>query len=55
MYLIRAYFRTDDLPVVLAEILDLWNDKDGNVWDNSELVQYAREKYAETNKYSSTF
>jgi hypothetical protein len=47
MDLIRAAFRTDDLPVVLGKISDSWDDeKDGKVWDHGELVQYAQEKYA---------
>jgi hypothetical protein len=47
MDLIRASFRTDDLPVVIGKISDSWNDRtDGKVWDYGELVQYAQEKYA---------
>jgi hypothetical protein len=49
MDLIRASFRTDDLPVVIGKISDSWNDPvDGKVWDYGELVQYAQEKYART-------
>ena len=48
MDLIRAAFWTDDLPVVIGKISDSWNDKDGKVWDQGELVQYAQEKYART-------
>lgn len=49
MDLIRASFRTDDLPVVMGKISDSWNDPaDGKVWDHGELVQYAQEKFART-------
>ena len=49
MELIRASFRTDDLPVVIGKISDSWDDsRDGKVWDYGELVQYAQEKYART-------
>ena len=51
MDLIRASFHTDDLPVVLGKISDSWNDElDGKVWDYGELVQYAQEKYARTDR-----
>jgi hypothetical protein len=47
MDLIRASFRSDDLPVVIGKISDSWNDpSDAKVWDHGELVQYAQEKYA---------
>lgn len=49
MDLIRASFRTDDLPVVLGKISDSWDDsQDGKVWTHGELVQYAQEKFART-------
>ena len=49
MDLIRASFRTDDLPVVIGKISDSWNDPvDGKVWNHCELVQYAQEKFART-------
>lgn len=48
MDLIRAALRTDDLPVVIGKISDSGNDKDGRVWNYCELVQYAEEKYVET-------
>ncbi len=51
MDLIRASMQTDDLPVVIGKISDSWNDpKDQKVWDHGELVQYAQEKYARTDK-----
>ena len=54
MDLIRASFRTDDLPVVLGKISDSWKDgADGKVWDHGELVQYAQEKYARTDGNAS--
>jgi len=49
MDLIRASFRTNDLPVVIGKISDSWNDhSDGKVYDHGELVQYAQEKYVRT-------
>ncbi len=48
--LMRASLLTDDLAVVLGKISDSWNDKDGKVWEYGELVQYAQEKYAKTDK-----
>ena len=44
MDLIRASFRTDDLPVVLGKISDSWDSPEGKVWPYGELVQYAQEK-----------
>jgi len=46
MDLIRASFRTDNLPVVIGKISDSYAEADGKVWDYGELVQYAQEKYA---------
>ncbi|MDA3853338.1 MAG: hypothetical protein PF444_03750 [Bacteroidales bacterium] len=45
MDLMRAAFRTDDLPVVIGKISDSWNSDQGKVWKYGELVQYAQEKY----------
>ena len=50
MDLMRASLHTDDLPVVIGKISDSHNDDDGKVWDFGELVQYAQEKYAKTDK-----
>ncbi|MGQ1786143.1 sialate O-acetylesterase [Saccharicrinis sp. GN24d3] len=50
MDLMRASFRNHDLPIVLGKISDSGNDEDGKVWDYGELVQYAQEKYAKTEK-----
>ncbi len=51
MDLIRASFHCDDLPVVIGKISDSWDDpNDGKVWDHGELVQYAQEKYARTDR-----
>lgn len=51
MDLIRASLHTDDLSVVIGKISDSHNDDDdGKVWDYGELVQYAQEKYAKTDK-----
>jgi len=50
MDLIRAALREDNVPVVIGKISDSGDDKDGKVWDFGELVQYAQEKYAITDK-----
>lgn len=50
MDLIRASLRKDDLPVVIGKISDSWNNEAGKVWKYGELVQYAQEKYARTDK-----
>lgn len=51
MDLIRATFRQDDLPVIVGKISDSWNKKEtGKVWEYGELVQYAEEKFAKTDK-----
>lgn len=51
MDLIRASLRKDDLPVIVGKISDSWNNKEtGKVWPYGELVQYAEEKYAKTDK-----
>ena len=50
MDLMRAAFRTDDLPVVIGKISDSGNTDDGKVWDYGELVQYAQEKFARTDE-----
>ena len=50
MDLIRATFRTDDLPVVIGKISDSGNNTDGKVWEYGELVQYAQEKYVRKDK-----
>lgn len=50
MDLIRASLNFDDLPVIIGKISDSWNHKDGKVWEHGELVQYAQEKYAKTDK-----
>jgi hypothetical protein len=46
--LIRAAFRTDDLPVVIGRISDSGRDeeeKDGKVWNQGQLVRKAQESY----------
>lgn len=50
MDLMRASFLTDDLPVVIGKISDSHNNEVGKVWTYGELVQYAQEKYAKTDK-----
>jgi hypothetical protein len=46
MDLIRASFRSADLPVVLGKISDSGKNAEGKVWEYGELVQYAQEKFA---------
>lgn len=46
MDLLRASFRTDDLPVVIGKISDSYTEVNGKVWKYGELVQYAQEKFA---------
>ncbi|MEY8847506.1 sialate O-acetylesterase [Psychroserpens sp. XS_ASV72] len=48
MDLMRATFRTDDLPIVIGKISDSWNSDVGKVWKYGELIQYAQEKFART-------
>lgn len=50
MDLIRATLRTDDLPIAIGKISDSGNNKEGKVWKYGELVQYAQEKLALTDK-----
>jgi hypothetical protein len=45
MNLIRAAFRTDDLPVVIGRISDSHNDADGLVWDFGNVVRWQQAKY----------
>jgi hypothetical protein len=48
MDLIRAAFRTDDLPVVIGRISDSGRDEeeeDGEVWNQGELVRRAQESF----------
>lgn len=53
MDLIRASFRTDDLPVAIGKISDSGNVESGKVWAYGELVQYAQEKLARTDNYTT--
>ena len=50
MDLIRANFHSDNLPVVIGKISDSGNNDQGKVWKFGELVQYAQEKYAKTDR-----
>ncbi|GGZ87484.1 sialate O-acetylesterase [Algibacter mikhailovii] len=50
MDLIRASLLSDDLPVVIGKISDSHNIDTGIVWPFGDLVQYAQEKYAKTDK-----
>ena len=45
MDLIRAAFRTDDLPVVIGRISDSWDNEVGKVWTYGELIQHCQEKF----------
>lgn len=46
MDLIRAAFRTDDLPVVIGRISDSGNDSDGKVWNFGNVVRWQQAKFA---------
>lgn len=50
MNLMRASLLKDDLPIVIGKISDSGNNEDGKVWKYGELVQFAQEKYALTDK-----
>jgi hypothetical protein len=50
MDLIRAALHRDNLPVVIGKISDSGNNEVGKVWKYGEIVQYAQEKYARTDK-----
>ena len=50
MDLIRAALHKDDIPVVIGKISDSWNNDNGKVYAYGEIVQYAQEKYARTDK-----
>lgn len=45
MELMRAGFRSNNLPIVLGKISDSGNNAEGKVWEYGELVQYAQEKF----------
>lgn len=45
MDLIRAAFRTDDLPVVIGRISDSHNDADELVWDYGNIIRWQQAKY----------
>jgi hypothetical protein len=45
MDLLRAAFRTDDLPVVIGRISDSHNDADGLVWDYGKIVRWQQAKF----------
>jgi hypothetical protein len=53
MDLMRAALRNNDLPVVIGKISDSGNDSDGKVWTYGELVEYAQEKYVQTDKHAA--
>lgn len=45
MDLMRAAFRTDDLPVVIGRISDSHNDADGLVWDFGNIIRWEQAKF----------
>lgn len=47
MDLVRAAFRTDDLPVVVGRIADSGQDADGVRWDYGKQVRKAQQDYAD--------
>lgn len=53
MDLLRAALHKNDIPVVLGKISDSWNNDAGKVWKHGELVQYAQEKYARTDRMAA--
>ncbi|MFB6341313.1 sialate O-acetylesterase [Saccharicrinis sp. FJH62] len=48
MGLIRAAFRSNDLPVVIGKISDSGVKNNGITWPYGDLVQYGEEKFART-------
>ena len=50
MDLMRAALHRNDLPVVIGKISDSGNNEAGKMWKHGEIVQYAQEKYARTDK-----
>ena len=52
MDLMRAALHKDDIPVVIGKISDSWNNTNDKVYRYGELVQYAQEKYARTDKHA---
>ena len=50
MDLIRASLRKDDIPVAIGKISDSGMNEKGKIWKYGELVQYAEEKYAKTDR-----
>ncbi|MEL7117989.1 MAG: sialate O-acetylesterase [Bacteroidota bacterium] len=53
MDLIRISLHKDNLAVVIGKISDSGNSQEGKVWPYGELVQYAQEKYARTDRKAS--
>ena len=48
--MIRASLLKDELPIAIGKISDSGNNEDGKVWKYGELVQFAQEKFALTDK-----
>jgi hypothetical protein len=54
MDLIRAAFRTDDLPVVIGRISDSGQDaSDGLQWDHGQIVRTAQEQFCNSDPFAS--
>ena len=53
MNLIKATFRSNNLPIVIGQISDSKNDVDGKVWTYCEIVQAAQEQYVLKHKNSA--
>ena len=47
MDLIRAAFRTDDLPVVIGRISDSNKDEDGKVWNYGDIIRKAQADFVD--------
>ncbi|HBL11849.1 MAG TPA: hypothetical protein DD379_10650 [Cyanobacteria bacterium UBA11162] len=53
MDLLRAAFRTDDLPVVIGQISDSGQDEDGKVWTYGEVVRNAQAEFVQKDGYAA--
>ncbi|MBO3699920.1 sialate O-acetylesterase [Roseivirga sp. E12] len=53
MGLIRATFRSSDLPVVIGKISDSGQSRSGKVWAFGELVQYGQEKFVRLDDHAA--
>lgn len=53
MNLIRAAFRYDDIPVVVARISDSGNDPSGKVWEWGDIVREAQAAYVQQDGHAA--